>query len=49
MRKDYLAVVDSLNREASRAELTAQTFSEMAQAFSSKADELLKKMSKNEE
>jgi hypothetical protein len=49
MRKDYLAVVDSLNREAFRAELTAKTFSEMAQAFSSKADELLKKMSKNEE
>jgi hypothetical protein len=49
MRKDYLTVVDLLNREAFRVELTAKTFSKMAQAFSSKADELLRKVLKTKE
>ena len=49
MREAYLSVIESLDREALKADLTGKTFIQIARTYSDKAEELRKKMKKKDE
>jgi hypothetical protein len=44
MRDAYLSVIESLDREAVKADLTGRTYLSIARTYTNKADELRKKV-----